>query len=161
MMADRRVVALHEDLTGRIIGAAMAVHRRLGPGEREFIYQRAMEAELDRLGLAYAAEIPVEVCDGDRLLGYYIPDLVVELKAAAAFRPGNLGQVITYLNHLGLPIGLLINFGERSLAFRRVFPSPPATEFRINRQYLITPRELEREPRHGVEDRDSEHGLRG
>jgi GxxExxY protein len=123
-----------------------------------------MENELDRRGLAYAAEIPVEVCDGDRLLGYCIPDLivedkvVVEFKAAAAFRPGNLGQVITYLNHLRLPIGLLINFGERSLALRRVFPSPPATEFRINRQYLVTPRGLELEQRRGLEDRDSERG---
>jgi hypothetical protein len=52
---------------------------------------------------------------------------------------GDAGQVITYLNHTGLAIGLLINFGERSLRPRRIFPSPQAAEFRVNHQWLFVP----------------------
>ena len=83
--------------------------------------------------------------DGERLVGYYIPDLmvegkvIVEIKAFATLHQKYLGQVITYLNHTGLAIGLLINFGERSLRPRRVFPSPQATEFRVNHQWLFVP----------------------
>ncbi len=99
------VTAPHEDITYQIIGAAYDVHNRLGPGEREFIYRRAMENELHRKRLNFAPEIPVEVYDGEQLLGYYIPDLIVEgniveLKAVTALKPTHLAQVITYLNHL-------------------------------------------------------------
>ena len=141
----KKVEGPHEDLTYRIIGAAMAVHRRLGPGYKERMYQNALEAELEQVGLSFEGEPKLEVYDGERLVGYYIPDLIVEgkviveLKAFATLHQKYLGQVITYLNHTGLPVGLLINFGERSLRPRRVFPSPQATEFRINHQWLFVP----------------------
>jgi GxxExxY protein len=76
----KKVTGPHEELTYRIIGAAMAVHRRLGPGHREVIYQRALEEELSQAGIAFEAEKSLPVCDGDRLLGYYIPDFIVEDK---------------------------------------------------------------------------------
>jgi hypothetical protein len=116
-----KVKGPHEDLTYRIIGAAMAVHRRIGPGQKEVIYQRALEAELEEAGLSFEAQKNIPVYDGDRLHQKY------------------LGQVITYLNHTGLPVGLLINFGGRSLRWRRVFPSPQATEFRYNYQWMFVP----------------------
>ncbi|MGB9722979.1 MAG: GxxExxY protein [Chloroflexia bacterium] len=142
---NKRVAGPHEDITYRIIGAAMAVHRRLGPGHKEEVYQRALEAELEEAGLAFEAQKCLEVYDKGRLVGYYIPDFVVEdrviveIKAFATIHQRYLGQVITYLNHTGLPVGLLINFGERSLRTRRVFPSPQAAEFRVNYQWLFVP----------------------
>ncbi len=143
--ASNKVVGPHEDVTYRINGAAMAVHRRLGPGHKERMYQRALEAELEKTGLSFDGEPKLEVYDGERLIGYYIPDLIVEgkviveIKAFATLHQKYLGQVITYLNHTGLTVGLLINFGERSLRPRRVFPSPQATKFRVNYQWLFVP----------------------
>ena len=145
------VKAPHEDITYRIIGAAMAVHRRIGPGQKEVVYQRALEAEFEKAGLAFEAQTKLEVYDGERLIGYYIPDfiveaqVIVEIKAFATLHVKYLGQVITYLNHTGLQIGLLINFGERSLRHRRVFPSPQVAEFQINHQWLFVPNWLKAE----------------
>jgi GxxExxY protein len=140
-----KVTAPHEDLTYRIIGAAMDVHRRIGPGQKEVIYQRALEIKLREDGLSFEAEKNVPVYDGSRLLGFYIPDfivedkVVVEIKAFATLHQKYLGQIITYFNHTGLPIGLLINFGERSLRPRRVFPSPQTAEFQHNYQWMFIP----------------------
>jgi GxxExxY protein len=140
-----RVTGPHEDLTYRIIGAAMAVHGRIGPGYKEAIYQRALEEQFVQENLSFEPEKNLPVYDGKRLLGFYIPDfivegkVIVEIKAFSTLPQKYLGQVITYLNHTGLPIGLLINFGERSLRQRRVFPSPQATEFRHNFQWIFVP----------------------
>jgi GxxExxY protein len=148
---NKLVKAPHEDITYRAIGAAMAVHRRLGPGHKEVMYQRALEAEFEKVGLAFEAQKNLEVYDEERLIGYYIPDfivegkVIVEIKAFATVHVKYLGQVITYLNHTGLPIGLLINFGERNLRHRRVFPSPQAAEFRVNHQWLFVPQWLKAE----------------
>ena len=148
MCASKLVKGPHEEITYRIIGAAMAVHRRLGPGHKEIIYQRALEAEFEKTALAFEAQKNLEVYDEGRLVGYYIPDfivegqVIVEIKAFATLHQKYLGQVITYLNQTGLPIGLLINFGERSLRPRRVFPSPQAAEFRVNHQWLFVPERL-------------------
>ena len=145
------VKAPHEDVTYRIIGAAMAVHRRVGPGQKEAVYQRALEAEFEKVGLAFEAQKNLAVYDEERLVGYYIPDfiveaqVIVEIKAFATLHPKYLGQVVTYLNHTGLSIGLLINFGERSLRRRRVFPSPQTAEFRVNHQWLFVPDRLKAE----------------
>ncbi len=142
---NKKISGPHEDVTYRIVGAAMAVHRRLGPGQREDIYQQALEAEFEKVGLAFEPKKKLEVYYGEQLVGYYIPDfivegkVIVEIKAFATVHQKYLGQVITYLNHTKLTVGLLINFGERSLRPRRVFPSPQATEFRINHQWLFVP----------------------
>lgn len=154
----RKVKGPHEDITYRIIGAAMAVHRRIGPGEKEAIYQRALEEKLAQEELSFEAEKNIPVYDGDRLLGFYIPDfivegkVIVEIKAFATLHQKYLGQVITYLNHTGLPVGLLINFGERSLRWRRVFPSPQATEFRHNYQWMFVPDWLKVQKQQDVAD---------
>lgn len=131
-----RVSAPHEDLTYKIIGVAMAIHRRLGPGYREIIYQRAMEAGLAEAGLGYEAQKSLAVYDGERLPGYYFPDLIVEgmliveLKAFVTVHQKYLGQVITYLNFTRLPIGLLINFG---MARVPVLPPHERLDFMLKR----------------------------
>ena len=151
MGASKLVKGPHEEITYRIIGAAMAVHRRIGPGQKEVVYQRALEGEFEKAGLAFEAQKNLEVYDEERLVGYYIPDfiveaqVIVEIKAFATLHQKYLGQVITYLNHTGLAIGLLINFGERSLRPRRIFPSPQAAEFRVNHQWLFVPNWLKAE----------------
>ena len=140
-----KVTGPHENLTYRIIGGAMAVHRRIGPGHKEAIYQRALEEQFTQEDLSFEPEKNLPVYDGNRLLGFYIPDfivegkVIVEIKAFSTVHQKYLGQVITYLNHTGLLIGLLINFGERSLRQRRVFPSPQAIEFRHNFQWMFVP----------------------
>ena len=142
---DKKVQGSHEDITYRINGAAMAVHRRLGPGHKEQVYQRALEAEFEKIGLSFEAQKTLAVYDEERLVGYYIPDfivegkIIVEIKAFATLHQKYRGQVITYLNHTGLAVGLLINFGERSLQPHRIFPSPQAAEFRVNHQWLFVP----------------------
>lgn len=142
---NRKVTAPHEDLTYRIIGAAMVVHSRIGPGHKEAIYQRALEEQFCQAKLSFEPEKNLPIYDGNRLLGFYIPDfivegkVIVEIKAFSTMPQKYLGQVITYLNHTGLPIGLLINFGERSLRPRRVFPSPQAAEFRYDYQWIFVP----------------------
>ncbi|MBS1253117.1 MAG: hypothetical protein MAG451_02164 [Anaerolineales bacterium] len=96
--------------------------------------------------------------DGDRLLGFYIPDfivegkVIVEIKAFATLHEKYLGQVITYLNHTGCAVGLLVNFGGRSLRWRRVFPSPQATEFRHNYQWMFVPDWLKAQNQRDVGD---------
>jgi GxxExxY protein len=155
----KKVKGPYEDLTYRIIGAAMAVHRRIGPGQREAIYQRALEAELKETRLSFEAQKNLPIYDGDRLLGFYIPDfivegkVIVEIKAFAALHQKYLGQVIAYLNHTGLPVGLLVNFGGRSLRWRRVFPSPQAIEFRYNYQWMFVPDWLKAQRQEGSSDK--------
>ena len=70
-----------DDLTYRIIGCAMAVHRKLGPGYRENTYQRDLGAHFSETSIAFEAQKLYEVydsLDGNRLIGYYIPDFIVE-----------------------------------------------------------------------------------
>jgi len=123
----------------------MAIHRNIGPGQKEAIYRRELEFAFTQASIGFEPEKKLPVYNQDRLLGFYIPDfivedkVIVEIKAFATIHQKYLGQVITYLNHTGLPIGLLINFGERSLHPRRVFPSRQAAEFRENYQWIFVP----------------------
>ncbi len=141
----KRIIGPHEDLTRRIIAAALAVHNRLGPGHKEEVYQHGMEVQSLHDGLAFAAQKMFEVFDNGVLVGYYIPDFVyeeeviTEIKAFAALPQRYLGQVITYLNHTGLKVGLLINFGARRLQVRRVFPSRQAAKYPVQYTWLFIP----------------------
>jgi len=148
-MPGKFVKTPYDDLTYRIIGDAMAVHRERGPGPREDTFQRDLEVRFTASGLAYVAQKKIEVYDsvnGDVLIGYYIPDfivediVVVEIKAlSGGLGNSHLAQVIGYLAVTGCPIGLLINFGTRSLQWKRVFPPEDVTEHRVNRQWLFVP----------------------
>ena len=122
----------HRSLIYDIIGAAIEVHRRLGPWHHERVYQRALRAALERGGLRVLAEPRVFLKDEHgEVLAVYRPDLVVrrdglavlvELKAEAALTEAHLRQVKAYLSAWrGRASGLLLNFGEPRLAWKKVW----------------------------------------
>lgn len=117
-----------EDITYRVIGAAMSVHRRLGPGHDEKVYQKALEAQMAEEVIPVEPQKKILVHDNGVLVGFYRIDfvveqkVVVEIKSLQAFSNEHLGQVVTYLVATGLNVGLLINFGLRSLKFKRILP---------------------------------------
>ncbi len=147
-MSRKRIVGPHEDLTYKIIGCAMAVHRRLGAGLPEEIYGEALAKEFERAEIGFKREEKIKVYDEGVPIGYYRLDfliekkVVVELKALGWWDGSHFAQVITYLVATGLPVGLLIDFGGRSLRHRRMLPPKNATH-RVNRQWLIPLQESE------------------
>jgi GxxExxY protein len=114
------------DLTGKIIGCAMEVHRKLGNGFQEVIYQRALEIEMKMQGLNFSREHEMEISYKEQKIGLRRVDffvesqVMVELKAIIQLESVHLAQAINYLESYGLDIGLLINFGNTSLQFKRV-----------------------------------------
>jgi len=106
-----------DPLTNRVIGAAMEVHRHMGPGLLESVYQRCLEQELKLLGIQSQpqARLPLtykgEVLEGDFVMDIYLPErLVVELKAVEKLFPIHEAQLLTYLRLSKTHVGLLINF---------------------------------------------------
>jgi len=144
--------APHHELCYRIIGAAMDVHNRLGPGHREVVYQRALMARLEELGIAAVAEQPVEIYFTDRPVGLLYIDclvedeVIVELKAFShLLTDEEVAQVITYLAATGKSVGLLFNFGRRRLQFKRIFPPKKLDAWRDRiERYLWRPPETRR-----------------
>ena len=116
----------YSELTGSIIGCAMEVHRHLGNGFQEVIYQRALKHEfnLQRVNHVREHEMPVfykEKKVGSRRVDFLVENVVsVEIKAIIHLENVHLAQAINYLEAYNLEVGLLINFGERSLVFRRL-----------------------------------------
>ena len=116
----------HAELTRQVIGCAMKVHSALGNGFQEVIYQRALELELLACGVPHSREfnMPIYYRDthiGDRRVDFLINNIVsVELKAIAYLEPVHLAQAKNYLEAYNLETGLLINFGSKSLEFKRL-----------------------------------------
>ncbi len=116
----------YSDITEKIIGCAMRVHSTLGNGFQEVIYQRCMAIEFDKIGLNFIREeeIPIYYDGkkvGTRRADFLVEDKVlVELKAINDLNDIHLAQVINYLTVYRLEVGLLINFGEKSLKFKRL-----------------------------------------
>ncbi len=114
------------DITERIIGAAMRVHSILGNGFQEVIYQRAMVIEMTLADLSFHREYEMPVMYreqqiGTRRVDFFVENCVmVELKAITELQDVHLAQAMNYLEAYKLEIGLLINFGARSLQFKRV-----------------------------------------
>lgn len=120
--------------TFAIIGAAMAVHTELGCGFLESVYRHAMMCELEARRIPFRTEVPFPVNYKERRLPLnYRADLVcfesvvVEVKALKAIGPIEQAQAINYLKASALPRGLILNFGARSLEYRRVVLSLRAT----------------------------------
>ncbi|WP_025321611.1 GxxExxY protein [Deferrisoma camini] len=115
-------------LTEAVIGAAIEVHRHLGPGYLESVYEEALGIELDLRGIPHQRQVPVSVdykgrSVGEGRLDLLVGDrLVVELKAVEALAPIHHAQVISYLKATGSPVGLLLNFNVPSMkeGIRRV-----------------------------------------
>ncbi len=116
----------HEDLTRRIIAAAMQVHSTLGNGFQEVIYQRALEIEFPYHNLAFEREKEMSIFYrgqeiGTRRVDFFVEKLImVELKAVIQLEDVHLAQAMNYLEAYKMEIGLLINFGAKSLQFKRV-----------------------------------------
>jgi GxxExxY protein len=117
------VVYPHSDLTRRIIGAAIDVHRELGCGFLEKVYEKALNMELAQQRVEYACQVPVPINTGPehRLL---LADLVVartvlcEIKALDC-SPVHESQLLHYLKATGIRVGLLLNFGITKLQVKR------------------------------------------
>lgn len=116
----------YSELTGKIIGCAMEVHKILGNGFQEVIYQRALAIEMERQGLEFSREHEMEIFYkgiqiGTRRVDFFVEGkIMVEIKAVIELEDVHLAQAINYLEAYGLDIGLLINFGNTSLQFKRV-----------------------------------------
>ena len=123
----------HAEITGKIIGCAMQVHSFLGNGFQEVIYQKALALELDKAGLNFKRELAVPIFYKDNLkpIGtrrvYFLVEekVLIELKALIALDDLHLNQILNYLKAYKIEIGLLINFGEKSLDFKRLILSLP------------------------------------
>lgn len=116
-----------EALTERIIGCCFAVHRELGPGFPERLYQRALQIALKRSGVGFESEKRIHVSFQGTRLGEFEMDLVVEggviveVKAVLGVMPKVFeAQVISYLKAAQIPVGLLVNFGNRSCHIKRL-----------------------------------------
>jgi GxxExxY protein len=116
----------HKELTEKIIGCAMKVHATLGNGFQEVIYQRCMAIEMQKLGLGFARELEMTlyydgIDVGTRRVDFFVEDVImVELKAIINLEDVHLAQAMNYVEAYKMEIGLLINFGSRSLQFKRV-----------------------------------------
>ena len=116
----------HSDVTGKIIGCAMKVHSTLGNGFQEVIYQRCLAIEMEKQGLVFARELEMTIYYegievGMRRVDFLVDNkIMVELKALSKLEDVHLAQALNYLEAYKLETGLLINFGARSLEFKRV-----------------------------------------
>ena len=116
----------YQDITQKIIGASMEVHRILGNGFQEVIYQRALAIEMDLAGIEFKREFEMPIFYrnqqiGTRRVDFFVDNKVsVEIKAISVLDNSHFAQAINYLEAYNLEIGLLINFGETSLKFKRL-----------------------------------------
>ncbi|MEO7081355.1 MAG: GxxExxY protein [Flavobacteriales bacterium] len=115
----------HKELTEEIIGCAMTVHRSLGPGFLESIYQNALAHEMRKQKLHVVCEQRLQVTYDAVVVGDFITDMVVEKlilienKAVLSLNPNHEVQLVNYLTATGIDIGLLFNFGSDRLQFKR------------------------------------------
>ena len=129
---------IDDALSRTVIGCAMDVHRELGPGYLEKVYENALAIALSDAGIGVAQQVAVPAQFRGRVVGDFVADLlvegnlIVELKAVSNLSPVHETQLVSYLKSTGIEIGLLINFGAGSLQFKRKYRtyrpvSPPAS----------------------------------
>ena len=128
----------YADLTHKIIGCAMEIHNTLGNGFQEVIYQRALAFEMASRGISFSREVTMPIIYKGKPIGTRRVDFLIEesisteIKALIKLEPVHLAQGLNYLEAYNLEIGLLINFGAKSLVYKRL----------LNRKYnpdLIMP----------------------
>jgi len=124
--SDKIGIMKYEDLTYKIIGCAMEVHKHLGNGFQEVIYQRALSIEFDNQGIQYSREHEMQIQYkeqdiGTRRVDFFVENkIMVEIKAIIDLEDVHLAQAMNYVEAYDLEIGLLINFGAKSLQHKRV-----------------------------------------
>ena len=129
------------DITSKIIACALEVHKTLGNGFPELIYQRALEVEFEDRSLVFIREFEMPLYYKGKIIGQRRVDFLfenkicVELKAVTALTDVHLAQALNYLEALNLEIGLLLNFGSRSLEIKRLHNKKysPLINFNPNR----------------------------
>ncbi len=132
-------------LTEKVIGAAMKVHRQLGPGFLESVYRNALAFELRRAAVAVESEKHITVKYEHVIVGDFIADLVVnemlicELKAASALSKADEVQLVNYLTATNHDLGLLLNFGATSLQFKRKHRRKPTEPENVDLQNPVNP----------------------
>lgn len=115
----------HEAITRTVIGCAFEVIKELGAGFVESVYERALMVALRQKGMTVISQHPIKVMFRGICVGEFVADIfveqkvIVELKAVKAIAPEHQAQVINYLNATGIEVGLLINFGNPKLEFKR------------------------------------------
>ena len=118
---------LHGDLTGEVIGCAVEVHKELGSGFQEVVYQRALEFEMARAGIDFGREVDMPIFYkgrqvGTRRVDFLVADVVsVELKAVGKLDDVHRAQGINYVEAFNIEIGLLLNFGAQRIEIQRLF----------------------------------------
>ena len=118
---------LHRTLTDKIINAYYNVHRTLGYGFLEKVYENAMLIELRRLGMEVESQVPITVYFEGFEIGRYYADIVVndlviiEIKAVSALATVHECQLVNYLRATNKEVGLLLNFGEKAEFRRKIF----------------------------------------
>jgi GxxExxY protein len=116
----------YREITEKIIGSAMKVHAALGNGFQEVIYQRAMQIEMNDVGLHFEREFSMPVYYknqqiGERRVDFFVEEkIMVELKAIIQLENVHLAQAKNYLEAYNVEIGLLLNFGSISIQFKRL-----------------------------------------
>jgi len=122
---------LHHELTRKIIGAAMEVHRVLGAGFVESVYEESLAIEFGLRKIPYERQKPIDVIYKGRVAKHFICDfivygkIIVELKAIKEISDIEQAQVLNYLKSSELNLGLLLNFGSSSLEVKRLIDSNP------------------------------------
>lgn len=120
----------HSQLTSSILGAAIEVHKALGPGYLESVYANSLEIALRERDLRYSREKEVALVFHEQLVGHHRLDMLVEdkvvleLKAVEALAPVHHAQLRSYLISTGLSVGLLLNFNAPVLEVKRVVHTP-------------------------------------
>ena len=118
---------IYEELTHKIIGCAMKVHSTIGNGFQEVIYQRCLAIELGYNNLHFVREQEMQIYYRDEEVGtrrvdFFVEgNIMVEIKAIIQLDDVHLAQAMNYLEAYNLPVGLLINFGAKSMQFKRVY----------------------------------------
>ena len=116
---------LYGDLTRSIIGCAFDVINELGDGFLESVYEKALMVALEDAGIAVESQKAIDVNFRGRIVGNFCADLIVEdkviveLKTVSSLAPEHSAQVINYLNATGFQVGLLLNFGNPKLQYKR------------------------------------------
>jgi GxxExxY protein len=118
---------IYKNESYQIVGAAIEVHKELGCGFLEAVYQEALALELTNKNIKFSREVSLPIMyKGQKLLKHYSPDfvcfdsIIVELKAVSIIESRHEAQVLNYLKATGYRLGLLINFGETSLIYKRL-----------------------------------------
>ncbi|MBM7842508.1 GxxExxY protein [Herpetosiphon giganteus] len=122
---------VHGELSYQVIGSAMEVHRTLGPGFLESVYQKALAHELLLRQVAFAEQVPLivrykEAVVKEAVVGDFIADfvidtcIIIEIKAISTLHPKHEAQTLNYITLTGFRLGLLINFGAHSLQYKRI-----------------------------------------